>query len=138
MAVFQFTATRSLVTGYTSGDTVTIVVKLRAAGREKRAVYERHVSIGGYRVTRLQRIDEFFNCQTIPLKDAIVSPATESPVEMMRMFMDSVIAGEEFTADLFSDAISSSSDTFATDDDYSESFTNPDRYTFDFRIVKIQ
>lgn len=138
MAAFQFTAKRSLATGYTVGDTVEIAIRLRAADKKTTAVRNVHTSIGGARITRLQRIDVSYACQTIPIKNGVVAPETENFVDLMRMFLDSVIAGEEFLAEFFSDVIDSNSASYEMDGDYSESYTQPDRYSFDFSVIEIQ
>ena len=97
MAYFSFTARRSLTSGTSAGDTVSFYVDLQGNDARVEPIKTEHRSIGGRTVTRIDRIDSEFDVVTVPLM-------TNYKNDRMVMFLNSVIAGEVFLANLDSNS----------------------------------
>jgi hypothetical protein len=93
MAAVTYIAKRRLITGHTASTQYTIDVDLAEVlpGDVVNAVT--HVALGGATETNFNRLDETFNCLTVPLNN------TER--DAVREFLASAIDGQYITFDAF-------------------------------------
>ncbi|EDM47749.1 hypothetical protein [Marinobacter algicola] len=120
MATITFIAERSLVSGHVAGDQIIFEVPLSksSANRSPRRAVEETKSLSGRRMTRLMHRENLRNLQTPPFNDdALKAQIVE--------FLDSVVAGEAWTLDLFGTPDAPDSpQTFIIQGDYRETFVD--------------
>lgn len=91
MALFKYTALRSLTTGVSAGSTQTRSISLRALNRQRRAVGETQVALGGTPYSTWHRGDVLYQCET--------TLVTGNNRDYMREFLDSAESGQTFQFD---------------------------------------
>lgn len=90
----QYTATRALISGVTSGDSQDLTLRCSETGPGDFEIKKvTHQSIGGFRVHRVQSEQETFDIVTAP----VIGIAENDKV---KMFLRSVADGSTFSADL--------------------------------------
>lgn len=125
MAYFSFTAKRTLASGYSVDDDVGFYIDLVSNDPSSKAEKIRHISIGGKEVTRLHRIDYKNSILTVPVSG--------DKADLMDMFMDSVIAGETFSANLDTSSSSGGID-YKIDGDYSKKRWYGSYFQYQFKV----
>ena len=96
MAVVKFTASRQLVSGYLVGDLVTLQFSTMQADIDPRVIQQTKTSLGGAIDRNVDRFENHWQITTTPFEGAGRG--------MVEMFLQSVKAGEQFTADWDADS----------------------------------
>lgn len=91
MALFKYTAQRSLTTGVSAGSVQTRSISLRTLNRQRKVVGETQVALGGTAYKTWHRGDVLYQCET--------TLVTGNNRGFMREFLDSVESGETFQFD---------------------------------------
>ena len=114
MPSVTYTASRSLISGHSSG--LSYSIDLRIAARTPRTKREgrEHKSLSGNKEYFLHRLEKFFSLQSAML--------TQAELDQYIEFLDSVAGGESFTFDAYGTVASPDNPQLATlDGDYSVS-----------------
>ena len=96
MAYFQFTATRSLASGYSAGDTVDLSVKCQSVDADFQPIKEVHTTLSGRRFHRIIRNETTYDIEAGPI-------IGQANIALMQMFLHSISDGSIFAGDLDND-----------------------------------
>lgn len=121
-----------LISGHTEGTEYSFDYLLRTFNRSTKRRQNTVVSLSGRRVTTLHHIKSSYTVETVPENDA-------TSLANMREFLTSVVAGEEFTIDVFgSVATPDNPRSFVLTGDFSETLVDPTGfYTFSFSVEAV-
>lgn len=120
MSAIQYTAIDrgDLVSGHTENTVYTFDVPLKSFNRSIKRKQNTATSLSGRRLTTLHHIKNTYKLQTAPVNDSAV-------LASMREFMTSVMAGEQFSIDVYgSVAVPNSFSEFVLISDVSETLVD--------------
>lgn len=134
MGSFVFTATEYLVGGFAVGDTVAVDIGVQESQRSRRVEKSVQRSDGGAMEVLKHRAEVTWN--------VTLQPVFGHDLEMVRMFLDSTEAGEQFTMDLYGES-SSPKAVKRIDDGYTEQpfmrvgSESADYFVMGFEVVEL-
>ena len=129
MAYFAFTARRSIASGYTSGQAVSFKTPLQKLDFDFKPVNTKHVSISGKRFTWTDRVDQ--------IQSVTIGPfTTDSTNDLIKMFLDSVLYGETFSASFESDYAGGASN-YILESTYQKKRVVREIFTYEFKVIAV-